>query len=67
MLGRLAGRPELIKLGALPDRADEPVRIVADTTRLTTEVGFRPRFDLETGLREALDYWGDDARQAVSA
>ncbi|HEY2662592.1 MAG TPA: NAD(P)-dependent oxidoreductase, partial [Caulobacteraceae bacterium] len=29
LLGRLAGRPDLIKLGALPDRPDEPLRIVA--------------------------------------
>jgi len=57
MLGDLAGRPELIRLGALPDRAAEPPRIVADVARLTGEVGFRPRFDLERGLKDALAFW----------
>ena len=58
LLGDLAGRPELIRLGGLPDRADEPPRIVADVSRLTGEVGFRPRFDLRNGLRDALAFWG---------
>jgi nucleoside-diphosphate-sugar epimerase len=56
-LGDLAGRPDLIRLGALPDRADEPPRIVADVARLTSEVGFRPRIDLQSGLRDALAFW----------
>jgi nucleoside-diphosphate-sugar epimerase len=57
LLGRLAQRPELVHLGALPDRPDEPPRIVADMKRLRLEVGFRPEFDLESGLRAALDDW----------
>ncbi len=61
-LGALAGRPELVQLGALPDRADEPPRIVADVGRLTREVGFSPQVALEDGLRAALD----DARRRRS-
>ena len=57
MLGELAGRPELICLGALPDRVDDPPRIVADVARLTDEVGFQPRVDLHSGLRDALAFW----------
>ena len=56
-LGDLAGRPELIRLGALPDRPKEPPRIVADVARLTEEVGFRRRLDLRTGLADALAFW----------
>lgn len=56
-LGDLAGRPDLVRLGALADRADEPPRIVADVLRLTGEVGFRPRIDLRSGLRDALAFW----------
>jgi nucleoside-diphosphate-sugar epimerase len=66
LLGRLAGRPELIKLGALPDRPDEPRRIVADVTRLREELGFRSRHDLESGLRTALDYWAAQVREGVA-
>lgn len=55
-LGRLAGKPELIKVGAYPDR-DEPERIVANVDRLTAEVGFTDIRPLEQGLAEALDWW----------
>jgi nucleoside-diphosphate-sugar epimerase len=57
ILGDLVGRPDLIRLGALPDRADEPPRIVADVSRLTGEVGFRSRLDLRSGLADALAFW----------
>jgi nucleoside-diphosphate-sugar epimerase len=62
MLGRLAARPELVHIGALPDRPGEPPRIVADVTRLTDDVGFRPDHALEAGLGEALVYWGKAGR-----
>ena len=56
-LARIAGRPELLQLGALPDRADEPPYIVADTRILGERIGFAPQFDLEAGLRAVLDDW----------
>ncbi len=55
-LGRLAGRPDLVRLGTLPDRPDDPPRITADIRRMTEEVGFRPR-RLRQGLADVLDYW----------
>ncbi|WP_203076092.1 NAD-dependent epimerase/dehydratase family protein [Falsiroseomonas ponticola] len=39
-LARLAGRPDLPRFGALPDRPGEVPVMVADTTRLRREVGF---------------------------
>ncbi len=65
-LGQLAGRPELIKLGALPDRPDEPRRIVADIGRLRDEVGFAAQIDLTTGLRNALDYWASRVSEGAA-
>ncbi|HEY4343372.1 MAG TPA: NAD(P)-dependent oxidoreductase [Parvibaculum sp.] len=62
-LGRLAGRPDLVRLGALPDRTGEPPHIVAVTRRLHDEVGFRPVRDLDTGLRDALAFWADKAER----
>jgi nucleoside-diphosphate-sugar epimerase len=56
-LGRIAGRPELLDIGALPPRAGDPERLVADAARLREEVGFEPRIDLEQGLAETLDWW----------
>jgi len=51
-LAHLAGRPELVQLGALPPRS-EPRRLVADTRALRT-LHALPRISLEVGLREAL-------------
>ena len=57
ILGDLAGRPDLVKIGAFPDRDNEPARIVADVSRLRDEVGFGPARGLEAGLRDAFTYW----------
>lgn len=48
-IGRVTGRADLLRMGALPDRADPPF-IVADTTRLKRQVGFAERADLEGDL-----------------
>lgn len=50
-IGGITGRPDLLRLGALPDRPGEPPFIAADTTRLRAEVGFAERFDLAAELR----------------
>jgi nucleoside-diphosphate-sugar epimerase len=65
-LGRLSGRPDLNKLGALPDRPDEPRRIVADVARLRDEAGFRPKYDLRTGLGDALAWWTAQVAEAAA-
>lgn len=57
MLGELAGRPDLVALGALPPRPGDPGELVADTQKLIGEVRWRPRRSLETGLRDTLDWW----------
>jgi nucleoside-diphosphate-sugar epimerase len=56
-LGELCGRPDLIHLGARPTAADEPGAVVADVTRLRTELGWQPRYTLEEGLGETIDWW----------
>ena len=54
MLGELAGHPELIRLGVLPDRPGEPERLVPDLTRQARELGFTPNISLREGLEDAL-------------
>ena len=56
-LGGIAGRPDLIRIGALPDREGEPPRIVADVRRLRDEVGFRPSLTLQEGLADTYSWW----------
>ncbi|MBS0564834.1 MAG: NAD(P)-dependent oxidoreductase [Proteobacteria bacterium] len=49
----LIGRPDLIDLGARPRPPGDPDRLVADTARLSA-TGFAPRFDLRSGLADAI-------------
>lgn len=60
-LGRLAGRPELIELGAVPRPRGDPAEIVADATRLRDEVGWAPEIGLERGLASTLESTGPAA------
>lgn len=47
-------RPELVRLGAIPERPGEPPRLIAETLRLTEEVGWKPRQNLDDGLRHTI-------------
>jgi nucleoside-diphosphate-sugar epimerase len=55
-IGKLIGRPELVKLGALPYSPTEPMHIVADNTKLKS-AGWQPRYSLDEGLRRTIDWW----------
>jgi nucleoside-diphosphate-sugar epimerase len=54
LIAAAAGRRELLRLGAVPRRPGEPDRLVADTRRLTGEVGFAPAIALEQGIAETV-------------
>jgi nucleoside-diphosphate-sugar epimerase len=56
-LGAMLGRPELIRLGALPDRDWEPPYICGDSSRLRQATGWSPRYGLDAGLQDTLDWW----------
>lgn len=61
-LARLADRLDLLRLGTLPDRADEPHLLVPDLNRQIEDLGFRPQFTLDQGLADAARLWLADAR-----
>lgn len=58
----LVGRPDLVQFGAKVPRPGEPDRLVADVTRLNTEIGFRPKFDLQSGLVRTIEWYRDAVR-----
>jgi nucleoside-diphosphate-sugar epimerase len=62
-LGRLAGTPELIELGAVPRPDGDPAELVADARRLREQVGWAPEIDLERGLASTMQR----ARSATSS
>jgi len=56
-LGEIAGQPQLVRLGARPNRPGEPLVQAARVDRLRDEVGFAPRYELDEMLADALDWW----------
>jgi nucleoside-diphosphate-sugar epimerase len=63
-----AGRPELVRLGALPQRAGEPERLTADVRRLREEVGWSPSIGLVEGAARTVSWWHETlAAEAVPA
>jgi nucleoside-diphosphate-sugar epimerase len=67
LLGVLAGRPELVCVGALPARPGEPPAMPADVSRLRVEVGFRTAWTLRDGLQACLDAGRSEIDSAEAA
>jgi nucleoside-diphosphate-sugar epimerase len=63
-LGSLLDASELIRFGAA-NRPDEPPRLAASVGILHDQLGFRPVYDLESGLADTVDWWR--SRRAGSA
>lgn len=59
-LARIAGRADLLRLGARPDPSGEVPRMVADVTRLRRDVGFAPATCRSARLAQL---WADAARR----
>jgi UDP-glucuronate decarboxylase len=60
-LGRAAGRPDLVALGARPYPDGEPTVVLGDNGRLRSEVGWSPRIRLSEGLEQTWQWWRDQA------
>jgi len=56
-LGEIAGRPDLIALGALPHRPGDPMRLLGDNTRLVDKTGWAPHYNLREGLAQTAEWW----------
>lgn len=63
-LGSLIGSADLIRFGAV-NRPDDPPRLAASVDILHGQLGFRPMYDLESGLANTVDWWR--SRRARSA
>jgi nucleoside-diphosphate-sugar epimerase len=64
-IGNQLGRPDLLQLGALPSRPDDPPVLVPDTRKLNSEVGFKPRYDLAGGVAETIAFWRDKSADSA--
>lgn len=57
LIAALLGRPELLRLGARSTRPGEVEFFCADTGRLRRETSWSPRYTLESGLKQTIDWW----------
>lgn len=64
-VGDLLGRPDLIQLGAIPAASTDVPVVVADTTRLTERLNWRPRYTLDAGLEASIAWWRTQLQAGV--
>ncbi len=65
LIAEATGRPDLLRMGALPARAGDPPRLVADVRRLREEVGFTRHKPLAQGVAETVAWWREREREGV--
>lgn len=53
LIAGILGRPELLRIGAYPTKAEEPASLVPKLDRLRS-LGFKPQFDLASGLADVI-------------
>lgn len=66
-VARRLGGEDLVRLGEVAVPADEPPLIVADVRRLSELLGWYPRYDLENGLDQTVDWWSRHLRDRGAA
>jgi nucleoside-diphosphate-sugar epimerase len=64
-IAEIMGRPDLVRLGAIPAPENEPSLLVADTTRLTQEVNWTSSNTLRDGLEKTVDWWRKEKKDDV--
>ncbi len=61
-VGRVLGKEQLVRLGALPYAPNDPMFVCADPRRLLAS-GWSPKWSLERGLEHATAWWREHERR----
>jgi UDP-glucuronate decarboxylase len=56
-IAQVLGRKDLVRFGARPDNPTDPPLICANNLKLTLGTGWKPKYDLATGLAQAISWW----------
>lgn len=54
---KTVGRADLVRYGAVEAADDDPPLLLANTKRLMGDVGWQPRYSLNEGMMETVDWW----------
>ena len=60
-IGEKLQQPDRIQMGVVPTPPGDPPSIIANVSRLSEEVGWQPRYDLDTGLEKTIRWWKNNA------
>jgi nucleoside-diphosphate-sugar epimerase len=66
MIGEKLHKKELLTLGALQASTSDPPILLPQTTRLYEEVGWKPQYDLESGLTHTINWWRKNLEKVES-
>jgi UDP-glucose 4-epimerase len=56
MIGKMLGRPDLLKFGELPDRPNDIFDLRGDASKAERLLGWRPTIPLERGLSQTIEW-----------
>ncbi len=63
--GRAAGRPELLRFGVRPRALKDPDMMVPDVTRQSDALGWRPAYNLATGMADTVEWWRSQQQPSI--
>lgn len=66
-IARQLDAPALLRLGARQAPPDDPALIEADIARLCGELGWRPKFDMASGIADTIRWWRDNPPEGAGA
>jgi len=56
-IGQLLDRSDLLDIGAMPYREGETMLVASDNRKLVEGTGWRPKYDLRSGLEHTIAWW----------
>jgi nucleoside-diphosphate-sugar epimerase len=65
IVARECGRPELVQFGSRPIPSGEPNLLVADVSRLRSQLDWQPQISLPEGLRDTVNWWRGRAQRVA--
>jgi nucleoside-diphosphate-sugar epimerase len=63
-IGQMLGRPELVRLGAIPQAATDVPLVVADMTAAFERLRWRPAHTIDQGLEKTIGWWRERMAQS---
>lgn len=61
------GKQNLVQLGALPQKDNEPSVLLGNTRRLFSEVNWQPQYDIDKGISETIEWWEQKQKKTISS